>query len=318
MCLSVLEEDFESGVAEAMAVVMKVHGVLEPAADPAASFPGMVGLDTKRECHCCQKPESLRNTIVCDNCESSFHLHCVDLQHKQVAELENWHCLACGLAVGVGCWPFGNTKSGLVRKLADSKNSNEGDGTRFTENRQLATCCQEALVHGSEGSIATSVNLKAREAHSVRESKDMKQNRGKVDELDVGQPVVLIEGADELCGVDAGRGFIAISAQMKPNARHRAVNPIAKVTTDGKEVGERRCRDFDQSLKRVESEENGQGGDNGDKFQSLKVGTVSLISNAVTNKYPDEEGLHEKVEPAAKEELACRKGGVSDACYQLR
>ncbi|CAK9233337.1 unnamed protein product [Sphagnum troendelagicum] len=180
----VLEEDFESGVAEAMAVVMKVHGVLEPAADPAASFPGMVGLDTKRECHCCQKPESLRNTIVCDNCESSFHLHCVDLQRKQVAELENWHCLACGLAVGVGCWPLGNTKSGLVRNLADSKISNESDGTRFTENRQLATCCQEAVVHGSEGSIGTSVNLKAREAHNIAvPSYFLKEDSGKDAEL---------------------------------------------------------------------------------------------------------------------------------------
>ncbi|CAM6010122.1 unnamed protein product [Sphagnum balticum] len=293
----VLEEDFESGVAEAMAVVMKVHGVLEPAADPAASFPGMVGLDTKRECHCCQKPESLRNTIVCDNCESSFHLHCVDLQRKQVAELENWHCLACGLAVGVGCWPLSNSKLGLVRKLADSKISNEGDGTRFTENRQLVTRCQEALVHDSEGSIATSVNLKAREAHSVRESKDMKQNQGKVHELDVGQPVVLIEGADEL--------YIAVPSYFLKE-------------DSGKDAELKEKEDTLQMLRSFVAEKHGELGNGWDVVIRRRQG-----NDRVCDKYfvsPDKQRFRSRLEVVRYLGLVGGKGGPKkrNACVGSR
>ncbi|MCO5613324.1 hypothetical protein L7F22_067600 [Adiantum nelumboides] len=66
----------------------------------AAKFTGQVGKQPAHSlCKCCGKDES-RKTLICDVCESSFHLKCLKLRTSNILLLDRWLCAACCAAEG--------------------------------------------------------------------------------------------------------------------------------------------------------------------------------------------------------------------------
>ncbi|KAG0577270.1 hypothetical protein KC19_5G143600 [Ceratodon purpureus] len=117
------DDDDKAKAFDALAAVMALYGTPKEVVGRVADFPGEIGVGSKQLCRVCKKPETAKNTIVCDKCQSCFHLACVKLKAKQAVEIENehWQCDFCGPEVGSPHWPLGRITPQHDRKLADPK-----------------------------------------------------------------------------------------------------------------------------------------------------------------------------------------------------
>ncbi|KAL3677194.1 hypothetical protein R1sor_027142 [Riccia sorocarpa] len=81
----------------ALEAVLEVHGVCSQAHGGPAAFPGEAGQDIgdhPHSCACCMKPEILKLTLICDNCDRAFHLTCLNLDFRSTG-LDDWLCNSC-------------------------------------------------------------------------------------------------------------------------------------------------------------------------------------------------------------------------------
>ncbi|XP_042421251.1 methyl-CpG-binding domain-containing protein 9-like isoform X1 [Zingiber officinale] len=82
---------------DARAVACRFHGVLTPAAGSAADFPGEAGVGTVLlRCGICGLLETRGGTVVCDGCETGFHVSCARNWLRQpMSALDDWLCHEC-------------------------------------------------------------------------------------------------------------------------------------------------------------------------------------------------------------------------------
>ncbi|XP_073390005.1 methyl-CpG-binding domain-containing protein 9 isoform X3 [Physcomitrium patens] len=117
------DADDQAEAFAALAAVMEVHGIPKVVVGLAADFPGDTGMYSNYQCSICKKPETAKYTIVCDKCQQSYHLICVELNPNQAMEKENehWRCDSCGPELEGQYWGLGRITAQHDRKEADSK-----------------------------------------------------------------------------------------------------------------------------------------------------------------------------------------------------
>lgn len=150
------DADDQAEASRALAAVMEVYGNQKEVVGLAADFPGAIGMGNKNPCRICEKPETAKHTIVCDKCQHSYHLSCVNLKPKRALDIENehWQCESCGPAVGWQYWPLGRITPQHDRKQADPKrDESTSHVTKTIEHRPVLLPGTDAAVE--DGSTKT-------------------------------------------------------------------------------------------------------------------------------------------------------------------
>ena len=83
----------------------------------AAQFVGEAGIaalqdDILLNCICCGKPEIPQKTLICDACESSFHMKCMKLRESQLSDIDDWVCTSCSAKQEKHKWTLGRINPG--------------------------------------------------------------------------------------------------------------------------------------------------------------------------------------------------------------
>lgn len=95
---SPLTENPSDPTAEPYSFASKFHGDLTPEEAPAAAFPGEAGVGGALTCGVCGKLEVWGGTVVCDGCESGFHLGCLRPRQREQVLSGDWVCGGCALS----------------------------------------------------------------------------------------------------------------------------------------------------------------------------------------------------------------------------
>ncbi|MQM01916.1 hypothetical protein Taro_034675 [Colocasia esculenta] len=98
-------------------VVLRYHASPTVPHEPPADFPGEAGVGRAFACGLCGLAETQGDTVVCDRCETGFHLGCARIRNRHALVHDDWVCGECKRQrYNSRRWPLGTVSAAPLRR----------------------------------------------------------------------------------------------------------------------------------------------------------------------------------------------------------